>query len=618
MLLPTALAVNEIVPSNLRAIGVIPFVFYLPAIGLIALLQDLGRRLHLPPLTSAVQVGVLLLLVAGGVYTYNLYFRVWATTPELLYAADGDLAAAAGYLDNANTDGQTIYVAAPHYRHPTLAFLSEKYEALKWLPESETLVFPATVFTATGEALYIFPYNSPAPAWALPYLEAGSLVHQETDSAGQTLYRVYHLGQPPALNISNPLEANFSNAITLLGYDLQPAAAGEPLLALLYWRVDARPPVGAVANPTPFVHLEDAWGHRWSQAETTAYPAEQWEPGEVIVQQVQVPIPPGTPPGDYHLRVGLFDPGNGSRLSRLGADGRYQGDTYPIENVPITAGVPPEELPRPPFPVNQTAVNGLRLVGYERGETTAASGDSLDVALWWLAERPLSPMQRQLVLTSQDETRVLLAEGDPVQGSYPFAGWPVPQFVIDRQTVRIPDDLPADAYRLGLRVLGEGQEILYALDLGLLRTEETQRVFTRPPVANPVEASFGQEITLVGYDLASGPAENDHTLTLVWQAETRPTNAYTVFVHLLNLDGICCVWQQDAMPRQNSYPTDRWLAGEVVTDPYQISLPADLPAGEYPLEVGLYLAETGQRLPVTQAGQPDADVVVLQPLVAGP
>jgi 4-amino-4-deoxy-L-arabinose transferase-like glycosyltransferase len=30
MLLPTALAVNEIVPSNLRAIGLIPFVFYLP------------------------------------------------------------------------------------------------------------------------------------------------------------------------------------------------------------------------------------------------------------------------------------------------------------------------------------------------------------------------------------------------------------------------------------------------------------------------------------------------------------------------------------------------------------------------------------------------------------
>jgi hypothetical protein len=35
MILPTALATSEIVPSNLRAIGLIPFIFYLPALGLI-------------------------------------------------------------------------------------------------------------------------------------------------------------------------------------------------------------------------------------------------------------------------------------------------------------------------------------------------------------------------------------------------------------------------------------------------------------------------------------------------------------------------------------------------------------------------------------------------------
>ena len=49
MLLPTALAVSEIVPSNLRAIGLIPFIFFLPPIGLIALLAgwmttEIGRQ----------------------------------------------------------------------------------------------------------------------------------------------------------------------------------------------------------------------------------------------------------------------------------------------------------------------------------------------------------------------------------------------------------------------------------------------------------------------------------------------------------------------------------------------------------------------------------------------
>ncbi len=57
MLLPAALATNEIVPSNLRAIGLIPFVFFLPAIGLIAFLRDLERRFDLPSLVYGVQLG---------------------------------------------------------------------------------------------------------------------------------------------------------------------------------------------------------------------------------------------------------------------------------------------------------------------------------------------------------------------------------------------------------------------------------------------------------------------------------------------------------------------------------------------------------------------------------
>ena len=50
-----------------------------------------------------------------------------------------------------------IYVASPHYRHPTLAFLSANYDAVKWLPGSHALVFPAT-----GEALtyYCLLYTS--------------------------------------------------------------------------------------------------------------------------------------------------------------------------------------------------------------------------------------------------------------------------------------------------------------------------------------------------------------------------------------------------------------------------------------------------------------------------
>ena len=99
MILPTALAVNEIVPSNLRALGLIPFVFFLPPIGLITLLRDVERRFGRPNLTVAVQIVALLVLWAGGQWTQHQYFRVWAADEELIFVNDGDMTAIAAHLD---------------------------------------------------------------------------------------------------------------------------------------------------------------------------------------------------------------------------------------------------------------------------------------------------------------------------------------------------------------------------------------------------------------------------------------------------------------------------------------------------------------------------------------
>ena len=83
---------------------------------------------------------------------------------------------------------------------------------------------------------------------------------------------------------------------------------------------------------------------------------------------------------------------------------------------------------------------------------------------------------------------------------------------------------------------------------------------------------------------------------MVWRAAAQPTQDYTVFVHLLNADGTCCAWQSDAMPRGGSYPTTRWRPGEVVSETIAIRPASGAAAG--PLEIGLYLAETGDRLSV--------------------
>ncbi|MBX3057641.1 MAG: glycosyltransferase family 39 protein, partial [Anaerolineae bacterium] len=338
MVLPTALAVNEIVPSNIRAFGLIPFIFYLPAIGLMTLLDDLHARFGRPQPTTAALVIATLVLMGGSLYADRLYFRQWGTRADVFYETDGDLVATARFLNELDTTGKSLYVAAEHYQHPTLAYLSDQYGQVKWLPQSQAVVFPM------GQtAVYIFPHNSPLPAWAAPYFAQATPLPATNAPDGSPAFAAYELAATPLLTISHPLVDNFGS-ITLLGYDLGVGRPDSVLPLTLYWQVKEAQP----GNFTPFVQLEDARGHRWSQVETFAYPAGQWTPGEIIVQRVEVPVPAGAPPDDYRLRVGLFSGATGEVLPRLDADGRYAGSATFIEDVPIQAAGLPQRIPQPP------------------------------------------------------------------------------------------------------------------------------------------------------------------------------------------------------------------------------------------------------------------------------
>ena len=510
MILPTALATNELVPSNLRAIGLIPFIFFLPAIGVVILFHDIERRIGRPPVTFAVLFVSLLVLLSGGLATAQDYFDKWAGETTLFFEADGDLATVARFLDQTDLTGKNVYVAALHYRHPTVAFLSDDYEKVKWLPGAGALVFPAD-----KAALVIYPFNSPAPAWAVPYLNSGRRVEKLFAGTPNDAYVAYEVSEMPELPIEESADIDFAGAITLLGYEVAAAEAGTELPVTLFWQVENPP----TSNYIPFLQLEDSWGQRWSQVESFAYPSEQWETGETIIQQVQVPIPPGTPPGQYRLRVGLFDPDSEDRLARLDQQGRYAGDAFFIEDVAINAGDLIDDHPDPPFVIDDMVLPGLRLLGYERGGATAQTGAPWGLSLWWLATESLPPLSSTIELIASDGTARSVLEMQPVHDTYPFAEWETPQFLIDRQELALPLDSEAGDYRLRLRVTDlEGAEI-YTADLGPLSVEATTRLFTPPPVEETLNATFGNEIELLGYNLLP---ERDHThnLNLVWQSCT--------------------------------------------------------------------------------------------------
>lgn len=594
MLLPTALATNEIVPSNLRAIGLIPFVFYLPAFGLVWILQHTGQqqgRGHwLPPLLT------LLIVTVGGGLTYRDYFQTWGQDAALFLETDGDLAAVSRFIDDLELNGETLYVASPHFQHPTVAFLSQRYGQIKWLPEGNALVFPFD-----GEGIVVYPAKSPSPDWAKPYLPQ-PFAEDDTLTA-------YRLTEPPEA-IPAQLNANFSNAITLLDATVGAQTEQDTLPLTLFWQVNGRLPTPV----QPFIHLEDAWGYRWSQQETFAYPSTQWERGDLIVQRVLLPLPAGLPPETYLVKVGLFDPATGSQLARFDENGRFAGNNITLSNIPLTATAPPDPLPTPAIEQNQPIIDGLRLVGNDPIPSEISSGEQLPLVLHWFAWQQLPQLTLRFELLREGAVGGrILGNSQPVHGLYPFPFWQAPQYVSDHQLLPIPDSIEAGQYQLNLRVLDGDGGAITAVTLGALTVNKTDRLFSEPSIQNQLDATFGNEIALKGYELTQSSG-NEYELTLLWQAVQPPTTDYTVFVHALMPDGSCtpCAWQQDTMPQQNQYPTSRWQSGEFIFDSYQIQLPADLAAGIYPIEVGLYLADSGIRLAIDSTVVNTGDAIVIE------
>jgi hypothetical protein len=105
-----------------------------------------------------------------------------------------------------------------------------------------------------------------------------------------------------------------------------------------------------------------------------------------------------------------------------------------------------------------------------------------------------------------------------------------------------------------------------------------------------VDAALDNGIVLDGYRIGSRTLRPGDTLdlTLVWRAAQGPTvDHWKVFTHLLD-SGSVIVAQRDAEPAGNLRPTTSWKVGEQVQDNYGIAIPADLPAGSYTLEIGMY------------------------------
>nr|HID14449.1 hypothetical protein [Anaerolineae bacterium] len=127
-----------------------------------------------------------------------------------------------------------------------------------------------------------------------------------------------------------------------------------------------------------------------------------------------------------------------------------------------------------------------------------------------------------------------------------------------------------------------------------------------------LDVNFGDQMRLHGWRLETATLRPGDTLTvtLAWEATAELSDQYVVFVHLLAPDGTLAA-QHDAPPVGRLLPPSAWPPGATFGYPVMVELPADLPAGDYRLLVGVYLWPGLERLPVL-ADVPGAEIGVVE------
>ncbi len=252
----------------------------------------------------------------------------------------------------------------------------------------------------------------------------------------------------------------------------------------------------------------------------------------------------------------------------------------------------------------------VRLRGYDLEREAVAPGEALRVTLYWevLGETPTDYVLFAQ-LFGRGGAKVGQRDTYPGLGHYPTSFWRAGQVFADEVPIPVaPDAAVPSRLRLdvGLYERESGQR-LAVVDVagdpvgtataGWLKLTSAGEV---PPPPVFTDYRLGDSIALIGYDLemelppASGGPGGVH-LVLHWASLAPLEQDYTIFVHLIGPDGALAA-QADGPPVGGDYPTVLWAPGEIIADGWLIPVEG-LPPGTYDLRVGMYLLETGERLP---------------------
>ncbi len=315
MLAPTLF--SEYAPHFRRAIGAIPFCSLLAGWGLGAAWEWVPRAGL--PWNRLKQGAVVLLLLASTIVTIRDYFREWATSPALYYAFDEGLWRLAEAI-NALPQPTRTYLTPLSLSNTTLAFAWREGGAPATFDGRHIFVIPPdleqpVVYATVSYEDFRTPLLLPE---LFPQAEVAMQLNDWAGAPYATLYRV-PAGSTPHFQPETPSGAVWEGKAHLHGFTLAPVyRPGETVYLRLFW--EGLAPIEEAW--TGFVHLLDEGGQNVLGADQQpgrgSYPTTQWQPGERLLDEVQVIVPPDFPPGTYTVELGFYRADGSRPLVKVG------------------------------------------------------------------------------------------------------------------------------------------------------------------------------------------------------------------------------------------------------------------------------------------------------------
>ncbi|WP_420645505.1 glycosyltransferase family 39 protein [Candidatus Leptofilum sp.] len=342
----------------------------------------------------------------------------------------------------------------------------------------------------------------------------------------------------------------------------------------------------------------------WQTAESAINLEASWQPNAINRRSHIIPLPTGMPPGDFTL---LAQPIWRSDIPQVLADPQT------LATVSLPADLRAEaDWPRPPAAAS--FANGVQLREIALAETAVRPGHNLPLTLFWQMENEeaVTDLRYELTVTASDGTILRQQSGRP--GASWLTAWQPNQYLREPTGLYFPPETEPGTYQLELRLF-EGEEAVVGRPFWWPLNQESVKIGdvevtpwpleTELPIGTiPVDASFGPNIRLHSYQLDITPEAVD--VTLYWQTSAPPTTGWFVFVHLVDETGEI-VTQRDLVPADGLRPTTGWRTDEIITDAHDLTLPPNLPPGNYIIRVGLFEPESFARPAVAQNGQPLPD-----------